>query len=303
MIKPRWSTADLRSRLLLFSVLILGLITAAACTAPANQAQPASQADAASSGNTPEELVPTRTASDEQTLTVFAPASLTEAFSELGRLFEAQNPGAKVTFNFAGSQQLAQQLAQGAPADVFASADQVQMEAAVKAGRVAGGEARPLIGNKLAPVYAGANPSKLTQLKDLARPGLKLILADSKVPAGRYSLEFLEKASQNPDFGASFKEDVLKNVVSYEESVRAVLTKVWLGEADAGIVYASDIITKSARQVGALEIPDALNINALYFISKVQDSPRAELAQRFIELSLSQEGQELLARYGFLMVQ
>ena len=303
MIKPQCSMAELRSPLLLFSILILGIVSIVACTTPTNQTQAGSQPEAAAPGKTPEAPAPTRTASEEQTLTVFAPASLTEAFGELGRLFEAQNPDAKLTFNFAGSQQLAQQLAQGAPADVFASADRIQMDAAVKSGRVADGEERPLIGNKLVLVYAGANPNKLVELKDLAQPGLKLILADYKVPAGRYSLEFLDKASQNPDFGASFKEDVLKNVVSYEDSVRAVLTKVSLGEADAGIVYASDIITQSARQVGALEIPDALNINALYYISKVQDSPRAELAQRFIELALSQEGQELLARYGFLMVQ
>lgn len=251
----------------------------------------------------PSEAVPAEAqAAAEQSLTVFAAASLAEAFGELGKQFEAQNPGAKLVFNFGGSQQLAEQLAQGAPADVFASANQAQMDAAVKAGRVAEGDPQPLFGNKLVVITAKPDDDKLHQLQDLAGPGLKLVLADKAVPVGKYSLEFLDNASKLPEFGSSFKGDVLKNVVSYEENVRSVLTKVALGEADAGIVYASDLVSQPDQQVNVIEIPEALNVNALYFIAPVKDSRHAVLARSFVDYALSTAGQELLARYGFKMV-
>ncbi len=242
-------------------------------------------------------------ADGEQTLSVFAASSLNEAFTELGKLFEDQNPGLKVSFNFAGSQQLAQQLGQDAPADVFASANQAQMEVGIGAGRVSADLVRALCGNKLVVIFAKFNPGKLYQLKDLEREGLKLVLADPAAPAGQYSLEFLDKASKLPEYGETFKVNVLKNVVSYEVNIRSVLTKVALGEADAGIVYASDLSTPQGIDVGVMEIPSALNIDVLYYIAPVQESSQAALAAAFVELALSQAGQEILARYGFKMVQ
>jgi len=152
-------------------------------------------------------------AAASQTLTIFAAASLTEAFSELGNQFEAKNPGVKVVLNFAGSQQLVQQLAQGAPADVFASANQAQMESAIQAGRIIAGQTSSLVENQLVVIFAQPNTANLRQLQDLAKPGLKLVLADKNVPAGKYALEFLDKASSDPDFGAGFKDAVLKNIV------------------------------------------------------------------------------------------
>ncbi len=255
-----------------------------------------------SSAGPPEAVSAEARAAAGQSITVFAAASLAEAFGELGKQFEAQNPGAKLVFNFGGSQQLAEQLAQGAPADVFASANQAQMDAAVKAGRVAEGDPQPLLGNKLVVITAKPDDGKLNQLQDLAGPGLKLVLADKAVPVGKYSLEFLDNASKLPEFGSSFKEEVLKNVVSYEENVRSVLTKVALGEADAGIVYASDLISQPDQQVDVIQIPDRLNVNVLYSIAPVADSRQAVLARGFVDYALSTAGQELLARYGFKMV-
>jgi molybdate transport system substrate-binding protein len=238
------------------------------------------------------------TATPPLPITVMAAASLSEPFQELGRRFEAQHPGVRVEFNFAGSQQLAQQLAQGAAADVFASADQDQIDTAIQAGRVADGSARIFAHNRLAVIYPASNPVGLHELPDLARPGLKLVLVAPEVPAGRYSLQMLEKASLDPAFSPSFKQEVLKNVVSYESNVKAVLAKVALGEADAGIVYASD----GNEEVKQLPIRESLNVTTSYLIAALQDSPQPGLAQAFVDLVLSPEGQQILVKYGFIPI-
>jgi molybdate transport system substrate-binding protein len=174
------------------------------------------------------------------TLRVYAAASLGDVFDELGREYEASHPGVKVEFNYAGSQQLSQQLAQGATADVFASANLKQMQAATSAGRVADGSTQLFARNRLMVIYP-ADGKPLSSLSDLAQPGLHIVLAGKEVPVGQYALDFLDKAAADPQLGAAFREGVLANVVSYEENVKAVLAKVSLGEADAGIVYASDL--------------------------------------------------------------
>jgi molybdate transport system substrate-binding protein len=283
----------------LLSAILCIVLVLASCTQLAPSSEPAAVSTPAVQAETPASV----SANDAKTLSVFAAASLMEAFTDLGKLFEEQNPGLKLSFNFAGSQQLAQQLGQDAPADVFVSANQVQMDAVIGAGRVPADQVQALCGNKLVVIFAKFNPGKLYQLKDLDREGLKLVLADPAVPAGQYSLEFLDKASKLPEYGETFKANVLKNVVSYEENIRSVLTKVALGEADAGIVYASDLSTPQGMDVGVMEIPSALKIDALYYIAPVQDSSHAALAAAFVQLALSQAGQEILARYGFKMVQ
>jgi len=235
-------------------------------------------------------------------LVVFAAASLTEAFTELGQRFEAEHPGVTVIFNFAGSQQLAQQLSAGAPADVFASANSQQMAVAIESGRVVSGAPQAFVRNRLVVIYPEDNPAGLVELKDLAQPDLKLVLAAKEVPAGQYALDFLDKAAQAAAFGATFKDDVLKNVVSYEENVRSVLSKVMLGEADAGIVYTSDSSGANADQVGRIDIPDPLNTVASYPIAAIGDSAHPDLAAAFITLALSPLGQAVLTQYGFISV-
>jgi molybdate transport system substrate-binding protein len=237
------------------------------------------------------------------TITVFAAASLTEAFTEIKGLYEADHPQTTVLLNLAGSQQLAQQLAQGAPADVFASADKQQMQVAIQAGRVAQDAPTVFAGNHLVVVFPQSNPAGISRLQDLAKPALKLVLADQAVPVGHYSLEFLDKASQTPEFGEVFKSDVLKNVVSYEENVKAVLSKVLLAEADAGIVYASDVTPADAQKLGVLEIPTSLNVTASYFVAPVAGSSHPDQARAFVDFLLFTQIQDLLASYGFLPVQ
>jgi len=232
------------------------------------------------------------------TLTVSAASSLTEAFQEMGRQFGAQHPGTTVVFNFAGSQQLAAQLAQGAPADVFASANRKQMDAAVKSGRVSIQAPVDFLQNRLVVVVPKQQKEAIGGLEDLAKPGLKLVLGAKEVPIGQYALDFLDKAGKSGTYGPDFKNKVLGNVVSYEQDVRAVLTKVGLGEADAGVVYNTDA-SSAAGRVTSLPIPDDLNVVAVYTIAPVVGSAHADLAQAFVAFVRSPQGQAVLIKFGF----
>jgi molybdate transport system substrate-binding protein len=245
-----------------------------------------------------QESVPTKV--ELKTLTVLAAASLTESFTELGKLFETQNPGVTVTFNFAGSQQLAQQLGEGADADVFASASKKYMDAAIESKSVIADDAKTFAKNRLVVIFPKDNPAGLMELKDLTKTGVKLDLADKVVPVGQYSLDFLDKAVKDPGFGPQFKDNVIKNVVSYEDNVKTVLNKIVLGEADAGIVYITDITPEAAKKVGTIEIPDSLNTIASYPIAPISDSKNPELAKAFVALILSPDGQAIMAKYGFI---
>lgn len=236
-------------------------------------------------------------------LIVFAAASLTDGFEDLKSAFQQEHPGVSFVFNFAGSQQLAQELAQGAQADIFASANLAQMEAVASIGRIDPGEVSAIIGNSLIIITPVDNPGQVASPVDLAKPGLKLILADESVPAGAYALEFLEKASAQPDFSADFKEKVMGNVVSFEANVRAVVSRIVLGEADAGIVYLSDALKAGPTQVVFIPIPQATNLPVTYYIAPVKGSNQAELARRFQEFILSEQGQVILGRRGFIPIQ
>jgi len=231
---------------------------------------------------------------------VFAAASLTEAFTDIADQFEISHPGTKVILNFAGSQQLAHQLSQGAPADVFASANHRQMNAAIETGRVIDGNQLSFSGNKLVIAYPLENPGNLHSLSDLANPGLRLVFAAREVPAGQYAQAFLEAAAQHDLYGPSFRDNVLDNIVSYEENVRAVLSKVRLGEADAGVVYTSDLVGEQPDKVAYLVIPDEINMVADYPIAPINNSRVPVLAREFIGFVLSPEGQAILAKHGFL---
>ncbi len=235
-------------------------------------------------------------------LTVFAAASLAEVFEAVARAFERRHDGVEVVLHLAGSQQLANQIRLGAPADVFASANWQQMQVAVEAGRIDPTVARPFARNRLVVVLPRGNPAGLARLQDLTRPGVKLVLAAEEVPVGQYTRRFLEDASRDSVFGVSFAEGVLSRVVSYEQNVRAVLTKVMLGEADAGIVYASDLAGFGPAEIGRIEIPPDLSPEALYPIAAVSDGPQSDLADAFVDFVCSAEGQDILAQYGFLAV-
>jgi molybdate transport system substrate-binding protein len=215
-------------------------------------------------------------------LKVFAAASLTAAFTELGQQFTAANGGTRVIFNFAGSQALATQIQQGAPADVFASADVPNMD---KVKDLAG-DPQVFASNLLQIVVENGNPKDVKGLDDLAERDLKVVLAAEEVPAGKYAKQILDRA------GVSVRP------VSLEDDVKAVVTKVSLGEADAGIVYVTDV-SAGGDKVEGVAIPTDQNVTATYPIATVKASKAQDEAQAFMDLVLSDQGRQVLERYGF----
>ncbi|MEM8530557.1 MAG: molybdate ABC transporter substrate-binding protein [Chloroflexota bacterium] len=231
-------------------------------------------------------------------LTIFVAASLTDAFEDIAQQFESNSINTDVVLNIAGSSQLSQQIVRGAPADVFASANRSQIEVVVDAGVIDHQQVALFAYNELVVVYPSTNPAQLSTLIDLARPGVKLVIAADEVPIGAYTQSFLATASRDIVFPSSYQTDVLENVVSFEQNVRAVLNKVMLGEADAGIVYRSDVVASIDKDtIAILEIPEHLNIQAAYYIAPVQDT---SLSRQFIDTVLSPTGQDILKSYGFV---
>lgn len=233
-------------------------------------------------------------------LMVFASASLTQALTELGGQFEAQNPGVKVSFNFQNANTLAQQIAQGAPADVFASAAEKFMADAVDTGRVDADGVQVFARNRMVVIFPEGNPAGIRSLGDLVKPGIRLVVGAREGPQGIYVEGFLDKVSRQAELPATYKEDFYRNVVSYESTANAVVTKVALGEADAGIAFFSDSQGSAVEKVDILEIPDALNVEARYPIAPLNDSQYPELAKAFVDYVRSAAGQAVLSQYGFL---
>lgn len=229
---------------------------------------------------------------------VFAASSLTDAFKEIGQTLQGRYPGLTFSFNFAASSTLRTQLAQGARADVFASADERNMRLAQQEGTIAG-EPQVFVRNEPVIVVPTSNPAGVAALKDLVRPGLRLVVAGREVPIGGYTRQILQNASQDPAYGPDFADRVVKNVVSEEPNVRASLAKVVLGEADATFVYRSDITPELRDRVKVIGIPAEFNVVADYYIAVVKNAPNPTGAAAFIEFVLSAEGQQILARWGF----
>jgi molybdate transport system substrate-binding protein len=272
--------------MLLLAVFLAACSTSAKPTAaPLPTALPPTAAPAATS------------APAARTLNVFAAASLTQAFGEMGKAFEAANPGVTVTFNFAGSQTLVTQIQQGAPADVFASASGTNMDALVTGGFVDKSAPQNILTNILVAILPPNNPANVQTLQDLAKPGLKIVLADASVPAGKYARQIFDNISKDPAYNTDFSTKVLANVVSNETDVKQVVSKVMLGEADAGIVYVSDAI--AAPTLKTIEIPANLNVVAKYPIAPLIKSANSVLASKFITYVLSADGQATLKKWGF----
>jgi molybdate transport system substrate-binding protein len=220
-------------------------------------------------------------------ITVFAAASLTEAFEEIGTSFESANPGVKVTFGFAASSALATQIGQGAPADVFASADVANMNKLRAAGGA--GTATPPVTfavNKLRIIVGKGNPKQVVGLADLAKPGLVYVTAAPDVPIGGYAKQVLDKAK------------VTVTPKSLEADVKAVVNKVTLGEADAGIVYATDV-KAAGDKVQGVAIPDDVNVIAAYPIAVTKASKNVRAASAFVDFVAGPAGQTVLAKHGF----
>ena len=230
-------------------------------------------------------------------LTIFAAASLTQAFGEMAAAFEETYPGTAVTVNFDGSQRLRTQLEHGARAEVFAAADWEQMDAVSRAGLTAG-PAVDFAGNRM--VFLARRDRAAVSRQDLAAPGVKIVLALPEAPAGRYSRRVLAQMGNHPEFGPDWAAGVAANVVSEEPNVRSVAQKVALGEADAGITYRTDALPAyTAQRVRVLPIPEEVNLTARYPIAALRETARPELARAFINFVLSVEGQAIMEHHGF----
>jgi molybdate transport system substrate-binding protein len=222
----------------------------------------------------------------EGDITVFAAASLTSAFEEIGEAFEAANPEADVTFNFASSSDLVTQINEGAPADVFASADANNMTKLTDAGGAAGA---PIVfaTNVAEIIVAPGNPTSIAEVADLSDPDLIVVQCAPEVPCGAYAEQIYANAG------------ITVTPKSLEENVKAVVAKVTLGEADAGIVYATDVIA-AGDEASGVKIPTDVNVVAEYPIAATAEAPNPGGAAQFIEFVMSPEGQQILSARGFL---
>lgn len=285
------------TRSLLVTALVLAaLLCAAGCTAP----------DTGSATPTPTTVPATTpamtTTAPASELTVFAAASLKDAFTEMGRLFEANHTGTKVVLNFDGSQVLRTQLQQGAYADVFASANWAQMNLSKGDGRMINETVQLFCHNRLAILVPAANPGKITDLEDLANPGVKVVIGTPDVPVGSYARQLLNKTVNDSMYGPDYRTKVLANVVSEETNVNQLATKIVLGEADAGIAYASDVPAAQIDKVTVIELPAAYQVIADYPIGIVEGTRDRATTQAFIDFVLSDPGQQTLQRFGFAPV-
>ncbi|MGW0643438.1 MULTISPECIES: molybdate ABC transporter substrate-binding protein [Streptomyces] len=215
-------------------------------------------------------------------LTVLAASSLTDVFKEAGAAYEAKNPGTRVTFSFAGSQELAAQVKQGAPADALVTADTTTMDG-LSADT---GKPTVIAKNRLVIAVGEGNPEKVENIEDLADPKLKVVLAAPEVPVGRYGEQVLDA------------QRIEVKPVSQEPNVRAVLSKVELGEADAGLVYRTDAASATDR-VDAIEIPDAQNAIASYPAATLKASKHGEAATAFVAWLSTPEARKILRGAGF----
>jgi molybdate transport system substrate-binding protein len=249
--------------------------TAAAATTEA----PATNAAATTEAPT------TTTPGVEGDITVFAAASLTESFTEVGEAFTAANPDAEATLSFDASSALVQQIIEGAPANVFASADTANMDKLTEPG-LNGTEPVIFATNLLTIIVQPGNPKGITGVADLTNADITTVICAAEVPCGRYANEIFANAG------------VTVTPASLEQNVRGVVTKVTAGEADAGIVYVTDV-TAAGDDAAMVEIPEDINVLAQYPIATVKDSASPEVSQAFIDFLLSTDGQAIMADYGF----
>ncbi|KES05969.1 molybdate-binding protein [Streptomyces toyocaensis] len=220
------------------------------------------------------------------TVTVFAAASLKESFTELGRRFEKEHPGVRVTFNFSGSDSLAAGINNGAPADVFAAASARTMKLVTDEGHTAGSP-RTFVRNRLQIATEPGNPHRIDSLRDLSAPGRKVVLCDRTVPCGAAARTALTAAG------------VELTPVSYEQDVKSALTKVELKEADAAVVYRTDV-RAAGDKVEGVEFPESAEAVNDYPIARLENAPNPSGATAFVELVRSEEGREVLGEAGFL---
>ena len=237
-------------------------------------------------------------AEEPKELFVFTAASLTGAFTEIGQIFEKE-ANISVAFNFDGSQALRTQIENGAYADVFASANTKHMNALKKGGLMNNSSISVFTKNKLSVIIPKDNPAKISNLSDLAKPGVKIVIGTKDVPVGDYAMQIINKLGNDSAYGPDYRTKVLANIISQETNVNYVVTKVALGEADAGFAYVSDVTEDLAAKVDKINIPDEYNVIAEYPMGLLKESKYPAEAEEFMNLVTSEEGKAILEKYGF----
>ncbi len=229
-------------------------------------------------------------------LTIYGAASLKGALEVVEEAYEAANPGTTLSISTDSSAALATQIEQGAPADVFLSADTRNPQALADRGLTEGAPVS-FAGNALAVVVPAENRARIASPADLARPGIKIIAAGDGVPITGYAAQLVVNLAGQPGYPAGFAEASAANVVSREDNVGAIVAKVGLGEGDAGIVYRTD--ATASDQVTSIDVPDAANVTATYDGVVLNASPHAVQAKAFLDWLVGADGQAILAGFGF----
>lgn len=240
-------------------------------------------------------------AAGKQGVMVFAASSLTEAFGEIEREFEKLHPEVDLQTSFNGSSMLRVQIEQGATPEVFASADLANIAPLQSSGYIVG-RIEPIANNSLVIIVPAANPAKVNSIADLAHPGLILVACSAEVPIGNYTLQALDLAQRSGKFGPDFKQRVMANFRSLEPNVKGIVTKVMLGDAEAGICYASDVTPQLAEQVKVIAIPKEYNVRATCYAAVVKGCRRPGMGWKLVDFIRSPKGQGILKRHGLMPI-
>jgi molybdate transport system substrate-binding protein len=275
--------------------LLAGLIVAlGACS---NAGAPSTASAAPSVGPTSAPSPSAAPPAEAVELTIFGAASLKSALEKTQAAYEAANAGTTLTLSTDSSSALETQIEQGAPADVFLSADTTNPKKLVDAG-LADGAAVTFAGNKLTIIVPTANPAAITTPADLVKPGVRIIAAGDEVPITKYARQLVDNLAQESGYPADFAAMYAANVASKEDNVKAVVAKVELGEGDAGIVYVTD--AKASTKVTTVDVPDTANVPATYAGVVVKASRNAAAARAFLDWFAGPDGQAILSTFGFL---
>ena len=242
---------------------------------------------------------PPAAAAEKQELQVYAASVMTEAFTELKRVFEKKHPETNVLLNFGATSMLRTQVENGATPDIFESADYTNINTLWRKGYIPG-KYQPMAHNRLVVITPAENRAHINSLEDLTRPELILVSCAAEVPVGAYTLQVLDKLNKSGKFGSNYKKKVMDNFRSLEPNVKGIVAKVMLGDADAAFCYASDINENIMKKVKVIPIPEQYNVLASHYIGLVKGCRNPEAGKQFIALTLSPTGQAIFARNGMI---
>jgi molybdate transport system substrate-binding protein len=283
------------------SLAVVAAVVVSACSSsgssPSPTAAPSSAAPATAPPTAASSAPPSESGAAGSAITVFAASSLTAAFKDIAAAYEATTPGAKVTLSFDSSATLETQIEQGAPADVFASADTTNPGKLVKANLAAGAPIN-FAGNVLTIIVPVTGTPVVTKPEQIGQTGTKVVAAGDAVPITKYATQLVANLAKQPGYPANFVGQYNKNVVSKEDNVKGIVTKIELGEGDAGIVYVTD--ATASTKVSQVTVPPDANVPATYAQVAVKASRNLVGANSFMGFVTSPAGQAILAKYGFL---